>query len=213
MFNFPSKTQVNKELKIIDILKQIKANTDVRLAASKIDSLCLANTINQTTINCQPNDIFKEIYIFEIKLNKREVPMKFIQALDKSIKFHTYFICKFGEEIHSTLAYKNIDKIVELGRYYFHSFQKGQPIDLPLLNDVRDFYTVLYSYEVGIKRRKQEPPDDYLKRINLIHRLEFQISKTESGIKYELQPRKKYEYHERLLKYRKEREELVKVED
>jgi hypothetical protein len=213
MFNFPSKTLINKEFKIIDILKQIKASNYLRLDASKIDSLYLTNTINENTINCTPNDVFKEVYVFEIKLNKREAPMNFIEAIDKSIKFHTYFICRFGEEVFSTIAYKTFDKKIEIGRYYLHAFQKDYVIKLPLFNDVKEFYTNLYSYEVGIKHRKLESPDDYLKRINLIHRLEFQISKTESGIKHELQPRKKYKYHERLLKYRKEREELVKVED
>jgi hypothetical protein len=210
MFNFPSQTVVNKEFKVIDILKQIKADSDLRLDASKIDSLLLANVINKVSISCEPNNVFKEIYIFEIKLNKREVPMKFIAALDKSIKFHTYFICRFGEEIFSTLAFKNVDTKVEVGRYHFHSFQKFKMIELPSINDVKDFYTTLYSYEVGIKKRNQEFPEDYFKRTNLIHRLEFQISKTEAGIKYELQPRKKYEYHERLLKYRKELQRLVK---
>lgn len=213
MFNFPSKTFVNKELKIIDILKQMKADNQVRLDASKINSIYLINTLNEKTLNCQPNDVFKEIYVFEIKLNKREAPMKFIEALDKSIKFHTYFVCRFSEEVFSTMAFKKIEKNVELGRYYSHIFQKELLLDLSSHNDVREIYTFLYSYEVGIKPRKQEPPEDYLKRINLIHRLDFQISKTKSGIKYELQPRKKYEYHERLLQYKKAREKLLKVEE
>ena len=68
------------------------------------------------------------------------------------------------------------------------------------------------EYEIGIKARKAETPVEYISRTKAINKLEFQISKTEKGIQYETQPKKKFEYNERLRKYKKQLQEL-KMED
>ena len=55
MFSFSSKTQVNRELKIKDVLHQIGADREVRAEAQNIESLILTNIINADTINCDPD--------------------------------------------------------------------------------------------------------------------------------------------------------------
>ena len=61
--------------------------------------------------------------------------------------------------------------------------------------------------------RKNENPEEYIKRVFQINKLEFQISKTEKAIQYETQPKKKFEYNERLRQYKKELQDLTKVVD
>ena len=70
----------------------------------------------------------------------------------------------------------------------------------------------MLEYQIGIKSRKVETPEEYISRVKAINKLEFQISKTEKGIQYETQPKKKFQYNERLRKYKKELQEL-KMED
>ena len=55
-------------------------------------------------------------------------------------------------------------------------------------------------------------PNEYITRVKAINKLNFQISKTESGIIYETQPKKKFEYNERFRRYKKELEELMRME-
>lgn len=213
MFKFSTKTESNRKLKMLDVLKQIKADKDIKVDAMKINSIVLINSINASTINSQSSDTFKEIYIFKINLNKKEIPKLFLEALDKSIKLHTYFIFEYEGLVYSTMCYKEIGNTVKLGKYYFHDFEKYKETDLPMINSVADVYKVLYSYEVRIPYRENETPDEYLKRVNMIHKLEFQISKTEAAIIHQVQPKKKYEYHTRLQEYKKEYEDLSKTED
>lgn len=213
MFEFSSKTQVNKKFKLLDILKQIKADKDIKADAMKINSITLSNVINAQTLNTRADEVFKEIYIFVIDLNKNVIPKLFLEALDKSIKLHTYFMFTYNDKIYTTMCYKEIGKVVKLSKYYNHDFSKNISKELPIGNSVADVYKILYSYEVDLLYRDDESPSDYLKRVNTIHKLEFQISKTEKAIQYEAQPKKKYEYHSRLLQYKKELEELLKVED
>jgi len=210
MYEFPDSTIVNKELKVIDVLKQIKANQEVKNDANKIDSLKLRYIINAKSINCETDLFIKEIYVFELYLNKKEIPYLFIEALDKTIYFHTYFIHKYHNEVATQIAFKEIDKEVIIGRYYFHNFSYPKLDEINIFNNMGYVYKSLLVYEMNVYSGEDENPKDYNKRVNLINRLKFQISKTESALKFQTQPKKKYLYHNRLIKYYKELEFLLK---
>lgn len=209
MFNFSSKTVVNKEFKLLDILKQIKADKDVKADAMKIDSIMISNIINARNLNSIEDDVFKEIYIFKIKLNRKEIPMQFIEALDKSIRFHTYFVFEYQELEYTMMCFKEIGKTVKLNKYFYHDFSESKIIDIPMINTVCDVYKVLYSYEVNLPYKDSETSTEFLNRSNIIKKLQYQISQTEKAIVHEVQPKKKFEYHTRLQQYKKELEQLL----
>lgn len=215
MFNFSTKTLVNKEFKISDILKQIKASKEVKEDSKKINKIFLQNVINAKTLNL--NDVeesFKEIYVFRLLLNVDKIPELFIKELDKSINFHTYFICEYDGFVSTLMAFKEINRITKIStKYYKHPFQNESNIELPLINKVSDVYNILLSYETNNNLKNMETPNEFIERVNKINKLEFQISKTEKAIIYETQPKKKFEYNERLREYKKELSELKKVED
>lgn len=213
MFQFSSKTNVNKNFKLTDILKQIKADKDIKSDATKINSIVLSHVINSQSINTREVDKYKEIYIFKIDLNTNEIPKLFLEALDKSIKLHTYFVFTYKNKIYTTMCYKEIGKVVKLNKYYYHEFHTETSLELPNINSVEDVYKVIYSHEVQLQYRSYEGMDEFVGRVNRIHKLVFQISKTESAIKWEAQPKKKFEYHTRLLNYKKELEQELKVEE
>lgn len=215
MFNFSTKTLVNKEFKINDILKQIKASKEVKEDSKKINKILLQNVINAKTLNL--NDVeesFREIYVFRLLLNVDKIPELFIKELDKSINFHTYFICEYDGFVSTLMAFKEINRITKIStKYYKHPFQNESNIELPLINKVSDVYNILLSYETNNNLKNMETPNEFIERVNKINKLEFQISKTEKAIIYETQPKKKFEYNERLREYKKELSELKKVED
>lgn len=210
MFNFSSKTLVNKEYKLSDFLAQIKATKEVKDDAKKIKKIIFQNVINASSLNVEEDEVYKNIYIIRIILKVRVIPKLFIEELDKNIVFHTYFICEFDNEVSTLISYKEIGKKVKTDRYYSHDFTIESNIDLPNINSVEDAYKILLAYEIGLFFRKNEIPNDYITRKKAINRLEFQIGKTESAIVYETQPKKKFEYNERLRKYRKEFKDLIR---
>ena len=191
-----------------DVLKQIKASKEARADAKKIVSLSLSNVVNSSRLNCQADPVFVEIYVFQIVVSEPFVPTFFIQELDKTVRFHTYFIIKCGNEIASTMCYKEIDKSVKLGKYYGHKFHDDVQVPIPQIGSVPEAYKFLYSYEVGVSSRDNESPQDYLSRVNQIHKLEFQVSETTKAIEYQCQPKKKYLYHQRLVEYEKTLKQL-----
>lgn len=215
MFNFSTKTLVNKEFKINDILKQIKASKEVKEDSKKINKIILQNVINAKTLNLNSvEESYKEIYVFRLLLNTDSIPELFIKELDKSINFHTYFICEYDGFVSTLMAFKEINRTTKVTTKYFkHPFQNDADIELPLIDKVSDVYNILLSYETNINLRKEEIPTDFIDRVNKINKLEFQISRTEKAIIYETQPKKKFEYNERLREYKNELSELKKVED
>lgn len=210
MFNFSSKTYVGKEYKVSDFLTQINASKEIRDDAKKIKAIAFKNVINARSLNAVEDKEFQNIYVIHLELNERIIPRLFIEELDKNIAFHTYFIFEFREETATMIAYKEIGTKVKVdNKYYVSDFRKPQMIDVPMINSVQDMYKFILGYEIGIKIRENESPSDYITRVKAINKLNFQISKTESGIIYETQPKKKFEYNERLRRYKKELEELI----
>lgn len=213
MFNFSSKTFVGKEYKVSDFLTQIKANKEVKDDAKKIISIVFQNVINAKSLNAEDDKEYQNIYVIHMVLKERLIPHLFIEELDKNISFHTYFIFEYNGEFATMIAYKEIGLKVKVdSKYYISNFKKQQFVDVPMINKVKEMYKFILSYEIGIPAKTNESPSDYIKRVKAINKLNFQISKTESGIIYETQPKKKFEYNERLRKYKRDLEELTRME-
>jgi hypothetical protein len=214
MFNFSSKTLVNKEYKLSDFLTQIKASKDIREDAKKIDKIIFQNVINADSLNAIEDDEYKAIYVIRILLKNRDVPRLFVEELDKNIAFHTYFIFESNGEVASTIAYKDIGLKVKINsKYYFNAFKREELITVPLLDSIKEVYNFILEQQIKLSIRKNESPGDYITRVKAISKLDFQISKTESAIIYETQPKKKFEYNERLRRYKRKLEELKNVEE
>lgn len=213
MFNFSSKTIVNKEYKVSDFLTQIKASKEVRADAKKIKSIVFKNVISAETLNATFDKHYQNIYVIYLVLNERTVPKLFIEELDKNIEFHTYFVLEYNKETASMIAFKEIGNKVKISsNYYKSSFKEQQLVSIPMINSVKDMYTFILSHEIEILSREDESPSEYMTRVKAINRLNFQISKTEKAIIYETQPKKKFEYNERLRRYKRELEELMRME-
>ena len=214
MFNFSSKTCVGKEYKVSDFLTQIKAIKEVKDDAKKIKTITFKNVINAQSLNVIEDREFQNIYVIHLELKERNIPKLFIEELDKNIAFHTYFVFEYNNESATMVAYKEIGTKVKINsKYYISEFKVPEFVDVPMINSVKDMYKFILGHEIGIPIRNSETPNEYITRVKAINKLHFQISKTENGIIYETQPKKKFEYNERLRKYKKELEELMRVEN
>ena len=213
MFSFSSKTHVDKEIKLRDALHQMNADRDTRSEALNINSLTLTNIINANTINCEPDDKYKEIYLFLIDVKDPLVPRLFITMLDKIVKFQTFFIVRCGEEIATAMAFKAIGIKVSCSKYELKDFKIDTMVEIPSFHNVPEAYKYLMSYQFQVARRRAEMPDEFMTRINRIHKLQYQIEKTAQAIIHEAQPKKKYKYNVNLNEYKRELENLLKGDE
>jgi len=206
MFAFSTKTQVNKQFKLTDLLRQMGASKEAKADASEIESVTLKNVLSPTTLYCETNKSIKEIYVFEIRVKRRYVPEKFIKELDNSIKLHTLFNVLHEDYEYSLISYKSG---TNKGKYYCTYWENEADFEVPPVNNVPDLYKYILSKFLKYPPFETETTDEYIKRYNQLIKLDFQIRSTSTAIAKENQSKKKFEYNARLKKYIEEREKLI----
>lgn len=206
MFQFSTKTEVNKTFKLSDLFKQINASKDARKEAQCIESITLTNVLSPTTLYCQADKSIKEIYIFQIVVNTRYVPELFIKELDANIKLHTLFCIQNDDYELSMLSYKSG---TAKGKYWQTNWEANPNFDVPPVGSVPEMYKFILSKFFRYPPHEDEPVDDYIKRYNQLVKLDFQINSTTIAIGKETQSKKRFEYNARLKQYQEERNNLL----
>ncbi len=207
MFKFNSNTIYNKIFKVSDMLKRIKADKDVKQDAKGILSLTLKNNLTPKTLNCAEDSKIKEIYIFEIDMAEQRVPELFIKKLDADIKIQTVFVVKHEDREICVTAYKDgLNK----NKYFQTNWCEDKMYELPLSVNIPEAYKFILSKFFKYEPFEDENVEEYVKRYNLLLKLDFQINSTSIAIGKESQSRKKFEYNARLKEYKKQKEELLR---
>ena len=206
MFEFSSKTQVDRNFRLNDLFRQINASKEARKDAAVIEKIVLKNVLSPTTLNCSEDKEIKEIYVFEITASSQKVPELFIKELDNNIKLHTLFNVRYNEFELSMISYKSG---TEKGKYYATNWESEPDFPVPPVTSLSELYKYILSKFLKYPPFESETPGEYIKRYNQIIKLDFQIGKTQSAIVHESQSKRKFEYNARLKKYKDEREKLL----
>jgi len=210
MFEFSSKTQVNRKFKTTELYKIMSADKAVKADAANILSLTLTNVLNKDTLNFSAKGEVKEIYVFEIVLNTKTTPSLFISALDKATNFHTVFVLRFGKEEMLYGAFKEYgEKGIKVGKYYFTDWATEQTIALPLgVNSLEEIYTAIIDELIPITARQAESTKDFVARYGEVVKLKKEIEKLQHLVDTEKQSKRRFELNDELKQKKKELEEL-----
>lgn len=114
MKGLSGKTQVNSQFKLADLAKNLCLNKEEKTELKDIESIVLMHALNAETTGLKANENVELIYVFRLRLKSKQMPMKFIKALDKKTKAHTLFEvmtrdseCLTPEEAKSPQLYKD----------------------------------------------------------------------------------------------------------
>lgn len=206
MFELSTKTQVDKRFKMPELYKLIGASKEVKADAANINSVTLTNVLNRDTMNLPSVSSVKEIYIFEIELSEKTIPVLFISALDKAINFHTMFILRHNAETMLYGTYKEYgEKNIKVGKYYSTEWVVERLIKLPLnVSSLDDIYTAIIDELISITARPQESTQAFVVRYDEILRLQKEIAKLQKLVDNEKQPKKRFELNDKLKQLKKE---------
>lgn len=194
MFELNSKTLVDREFKTKEILKMINADKDIKKDASFIEKIILTNVISEETFNMKANSLCKEIYVFNINLKEKRIPIDFIKAFDRNIELHTYFIFEFEEEFKELCIYRYIeDNKIKHGNIYEGEWGKKEVKQLPYCMNICEVYNYFVINLVNLKIRENEDMNAFLERFNNIGKLKKEIQALEKKAFKEAQPRKKFD--------------------
>lgn len=206
MFEFNSKTVVNREFKIKDILKMVNGDKNIKNDASCIEKITLTNVICEDTLNMKCDNSCKEIYIFRISLKEKKIPIEFIKSFDKAIELHTYFIFESDDEVNEVCIYRYIENnVIKRGNIYENDWNKEELKELPYCMNIKEIYDNLIFNLVGLQPNDNEELNSFLERFNNIEKLKKEINTLEKKAFKETQPRKKFDIGREI---RKQKEEL-----
>lgn len=200
MFDFSSKTQVNRKFKLTELYKVMGADKAVKADAANIVSVTLTNVLNKDTLNFSAKGDVKEIYVFEIVLNAKTVPSLFISALDKATNFHTVFVLRFVSEEMLYGAFKEYgEKGMKVGKYYFTDWATERTVALPLgVNSLDGIYTAIIDELIPITARKNESTRDFVERYGEVIKLKKEIDKLQRLVDTEKQSKRRFELNDEL---------------
>lgn len=210
MFEFSSKTQVNKKFKLTELYKVMGADKAVKADAANIISVTLTNVLNKDTLNFSEKGEAKEIYVFEIVLNAKAAPSLFITSLDKATNFHTVFVLRYGSEEMLYGAFKEYgEKGMKVGKYYCTDWTNEKPIVLPLgVNSLDEIYNAIIDELIPITARQAESTKDFVARYGEVVKLKKEIEKLQHLVDTEKQPKRRFELNDMLKQKKKELEDL-----
>ena len=206
MFEFSSKTKLDKPFKLTDLFRQVNADKEVKKDAAGITGVVLTNVISPKTLNCAADGEIREIYVFEITVSQQYVPDLFIKELDKNIKLHTLFNVRFGEREYSMLSYKLGSA---KGKYYTTNWEEAADFPVPPAGSVPALYQFILSKFLPYPPREGEAPWEYVMRNTRLVKLDGQIVSTSAAMARESQSKRKFELNAKLKQLKEEREELL----
>ena len=207
MLDLNSKTKVNKNFRLTELYKLMKADKAVKADAKNIVSVVLTNVLSQDTMNVSIGNKVKEIYIFDIELSSKIIPALFISSLDKAINLHTVFVFKYKDEWLLYGCYKEkSEKGVKLGKYYSTEWINVQySISLPLnVASMDDVYSAIIDDLIPITANQGEEISDFVVRYDQIRKLKLDIEKKQRQIDNECQSKKRFELNEELKTLQRE---------
>ena len=209
MFQFPSKTVVEQNFKLNDLLKLINADKAVRTEAKNIQKIQMINAISEVTTGLKASNDVNEIYVIKIVLLSPDVPRNFIRLLDKTIKFQVLFEVLSEDKVKYISTFKTFqnDKTTQI-KTFESEWRDCNKKELPLVTNLEEIYKCILEELYNLKFRQDEEIGKWIERANRLENLEKEFKKYEKLIKTEVQPRKAFELNEHLREiYKKIQEE------
>ena len=210
MFNYSENTRRNKELKIKELLKLIDADKNIQKEAAQIEKMILSHVLSADTMNMRASENVKEIYIIDVLLKERFIPLEFIKEVDKEINFQTIFRFKCNKDTLFVLS----SKIMEEGKVKMLSTFKTEWMavekrDFNFTSNLENIYKQFLEVISSVKFLPNEDLADFDKRVIKIKTLQAEIAKHKRIMISEKQPNIKMAINDKIKKYQKQLEEIT----
>lgn len=199
MFEFSSKTQVNRDLKPSEIFKLMHADKRLKDEASVVKYIHMTTALSERTTGLKPDSVVKEIYVLQVLLTAEPVPYDFLKALDRTIQFQVIFEMWLNGRVKYITGFKNIaDGKMSQTKFVETAWQPIQKKEMPLVNSLQALYKAMLVEIAKLPFRQGEAIKDWQARLTEIEKLEKEFDKIERQIEAESQPKQKFAFNEQL---------------
>lgn len=202
MIGFNSKSQVNKEFKLADLVKSLRLSKEQKQCLGSIKVVQLANVFDSQSLGLKQSEEVKLIYVYRIDVVD-SLPLDFIKALDKKTNAHTIFEIVDSECITYIMSNKKVADNIVVGTYYI---KQSDEFDGSTLNidTLLGLYKQLLYFVCDIEPKEDDTTAQIAERKANIIALQKEIEKLERMRDKEKQPNKRIMLNEEIAKLEKE---------
>lgn len=199
MFKFDKDTEVNLNIKLLDLFKTIKANKDIRQDAGNVLSVTISNILSQANIDSN------SIYVFDIVLNSSRVPEKFIDALNKNINFQTLLTLRYNDKVKYIIAVKHIEnEKIKILNTFESDWQEEKLEKMPSCVKIENIFKQMIAKITLYPFRTSEDFKGYVDRMSAIKKQKSEIEKQTRIMNVEKQPNIKMKLNDDIKLLKKE---------
>jgi hypothetical protein len=206
MIDFPQTTVVHRRIPKEAFYQHVSLAQTIKEAfVSDVDRIYIENSLTKERLNLGNDSKVKEILFLSLFVKTQEFDQRIVEAIARQNPHKLIFLLVYGDERQLALYH---------GKIYRTEWMPSEKMQLELngnsLDEIWDslIEQVALSEEASVP---QQPAsiDDRLVRQDKLQKLEKLIQKTEAATWKEPQPKKKFELHQKLQAYKKEREEIL----
>lgn len=208
MIDFPVSTRVHRRLPKEAFYKHLSLSPALKAKfVSDVDRIVVENSLTKENLNLEKDAKIKEIMLLSISLKKQNFDGKILEAIARQNPHKLVFALIYEDEVQFAVYYQKLYVSSWMKENEVKLSAKGFSLDEIWENLIEQIALTGQNEKKG--KTKGLSLDERLFRQSKINELKKDIEKTESQMWKEVQPKKKFELHQMLLKMKIELEELI----
>ena len=205
MLGLPMTTEFNKRIPKQKFYENIAVTPAMKKAfVEQIKIIYWRNKIATTTLNLAAGGQVTEIEVFEVQLSAPELDESVLRQIDREIPYHILFLLEYEGKYRAVIGYKEAaagKTAFKVDRYYSTDWLdeddlpvhlEGLTLDAVYENFVRQIAGEALAEENGTTLKESVEQQKQREQI------EKQIATLEAKIRKEKQPKKKFEFVQKL---------------
>ena len=209
MLGLPSTTEYNKRIPKQKFYENLSVNPALkRVFVEQIQNVMWANKIAPTTMSVSEGKEVTEIEVFKITLSNDSLDESALRQMDKQIPYHIIFVLEYNEKYQVWIGYKEAssgDNAFKVNKYYHTDWLSEQDLQIRIDGlDMDSIYANLVRQIGGIENSNDSSLGEQIADKEQREKLEKEIAKLEKLARTEKQPKKKFEYVQRVKKLKEE---------
>lgn len=204
MLNLPNQAFIDKFLPKKTFEEKV---TNGKKVFKDISKITLKYKLSPNTINIESSENIKEILIFELILNEKNIPKDAIKTIDELIVFPKLYIFKYKDDFCYGIFYK------EEKKYFFSNWNETKEFNFNNTNLEKVYENLIKTF---FKTKAKNIQNDFKKSFELenkIQTLKKEIEVLENKIKKEKQFKNQLELSKKLNPLKTELETILKEEN
>lgn len=197
MIAFPNSTQVDKRIPKQKFYENAKLSASVKRAfVEQIKNIYWRNKLSKDTLNVDEGETVKEIHLIELQMYTKDFDKSVLQIIKSAIPYNIVFLISCDDEYQPAVFHQKL---------YSAMWQKGDILSLNIkgrtLDEIWNNFVIQIS---GIEITDGWTLEDQIAEDERVNKLKKEIEKLERMAQKEIQPKKKYELHQQIIKLKDE---------